>query len=27
VMGLHPRLRRDREKLRWRVALPWWQSQ
>jgi hypothetical protein len=24
---LHPRLRRDREKLQWRVALSWWQSQ
>ena len=27
VMGLHPRLRRDQEKFRWRAALPWWQSQ
>ena len=27
VMELHPRLRRDREKLPLRVALPWWQSQ
>jgi hypothetical protein len=27
MMGLRPRPRRDQEKLRWRVALPWWQSQ
>jgi hypothetical protein len=27
MMGPRPRPRRDQEKLRWRVALPWWQSQ
>jgi hypothetical protein len=27
MRGPRPRPRRDRQKLRWLVALPWWQSQ